>query len=96
MEPYQIDNLISILRLVLTIGSSAVGASLVVYTWARAKRKFGSADTSRILEATERLHEAIDDLRAEQAALRSDVADRMGDISGRVEFTERLLTKSKE
>jgi hypothetical protein len=93
MEPYQIDNLIEILRMVLGIGGAAIGASIVIATWFKARGSLGARDTKKLLESNESLHQAIDQLRADNAEFRHELHERVEEISGRVEFAERMLAK---
>jgi hypothetical protein len=93
MEPYQIDTLIAILRMVLAIGGGAIGLSIVIATWFKARGSLGARDIKKLLESNESLHQAIEQLRADNAAFRDELHERVEEISGRVEFAERMLTK---
>ena len=100
MEPYQIDNLMDIVATLLYILTGAGGLSLIVYSISKARgRIFSGADPEqlkKLVETNESLLHAVGDLQAEQASLQREIRDRVGEISGRVEFAERLLTERRE
>ena len=95
MEPYQIDNLIELVRILLVAGVSFGGFTLLLRTWLKGRRQLASEHVRQMLDSIESLHEAVDDLRVQQAAFQNQMQDRVGEISGRVEFAERLLSEGK-
>ncbi len=79
--------------MVLAIGGGAIGLSIVIATWFKARGGIGTKDVKKVLESNESLHHAIEQLRADNAAFRDELHERMEEISGRVEFAERMLAK---
>jgi len=61
-------------------------------TYLRLKQGGTSNDMSKIAESLDLLHESMDDIRA---VLHSQ-SDEVRELSGRIEFAERLLTKARD
>jgi hypothetical protein len=80
MAPYQVDNIIQTLSILLTIGGIAGGISLVMYVRARLSGQLSADRQQQLVDMVERLELTVDDLRAEQAALRDDIQRRL--VSG--------------
>jgi hypothetical protein len=78
MAPYQVDNIIQTLSILLTIGGIAGGVSLVMYVRARLSGQLSADRQQQLFDVVERLELTVDDLRAEQAALRDDIQRRLG------------------
>jgi len=90
--PYGIIFMSEVLpTLILTAGGVAafwIGTS----TFLRLKRSSPTSDLTRISESLDLLHESMDDIRD---ALHSQMGE-MRELSGRIEFTERMLTKARD
>jgi len=82
MEGWQIANLLG----TLIISGSTLGA-LGIITWGLVKRRgsLGKGDMTRLSESIGALHESVEGMR-----------DELGDLSDRLEFTERVLTRVAE
>ena len=78
MAPYQVDNIIQTLSILLTIGGIAGGISLVMYVRARFGGQLSAEREQQLVDMVERLELSVDDLRVEQAALRDDIQRRLG------------------
>jgi hypothetical protein len=85
--------LIQILAWVVVIGAATGGATVLLRTWLRNRHGLTAADVRRLMASVEEIHHSLEDLRAEQDAFRRRVDERVDEISGRVEFAERLLTE---
>ena len=96
MEPYQIDNLIELIQMVVLIGTGTGAIAALMYASSRLRGRISGHDVKRITEGLDSIHQAIEDVRADQAGQRRELSDRLEEISGRVEFTERMLTKGKD
>ena len=94
MENYQIDNLIGIVQTLLFMIAGFGGVTLVLRTWFKGRGKIAESQMKHLLESMESLHEAVDDLREQQGVVQQ-LNDRVGEISDRVEFAERLLSKGE-
>ena len=90
--PYGIIFMSEVLpTLILTAGGVAafwIGTS----TFLRLRRSGPTNDLARISESLDLLHESMDDIRD---ALHSQMGE-MRELSGRIEFTERMLTKARD
>jgi len=77
--------------LIATAGG--VGATwLITSAWLRSKKHVRPEEFGKIAESLEMLQHSVDDLRDD---LRTQ-ANEIREISGRVEFAERLLTGKKQ
>lgn len=77
--------------IIVTVGGVAafwIGAR----TFLRLKQTAGPDELAKISESLELLHESLDDIRAE---LHSQ-SDEVRELSGRIEFAERLLSKARD
>lgn len=77
--------------LIMTVGGVAafwIGAK----TFLRLRQGGSQDELIKISESLELLHESMDDIRA---ALHTQ-SDEVRELSGRIEFTERLLTKARD
>ena len=90
--PYGIIFMSEVLpTLILTAGGVAafwIGTS----TFLRLRRSGPTHELARITESLDLLHESMDDIRD---ALHSQMGE-MRELSGRIEFTERMLTKASD
>ena len=90
--PYGIIFMSEVLpTLILTAGGVAafwIGTS----TFLKLRRTAPANELGRISESLDLLHESMDDIRH---ALHSQMGE-MRELSGRIEFTERMLTKARE
>ena len=90
--PYGIIFMSEVLpTLILTAGGVAafwIGTS----TFLRLKRSGPQNDLVRISESLELLNDSMDDVRE---AIHSQMGE-MRELSGRIEFTERMLTKARD
>jgi hypothetical protein len=76
--------------LIVTVGGVAafwIGAR----TYLRLKQTGGQNELAKISESLDLLHDSLDDIRG---ALHSQ-SDEVRELSGRIEFAERLLTKAR-
>jgi len=82
MEAWQIAQLLEML-----IVSGAVVSSLGILAWAWVKRRphSSSGDIGRLTDSVETLRESVEAMRAE-----------LGDVSDRLDFTERMLARVVE
>jgi predicted phage tail protein len=92
---YQIDNIIEIIRWLVFIAAGSGGVTLILRTWFKARGQLAAEQVRELLDSVESLHEAVDDLRAQQSAFHRQMQERVGEISGRVEFAERMLGKGE-
>jgi len=77
--------------LILTAGGVAacwIGAR----TYLRLKQTAGPNELAKISESLDLLHESLDDIRAELHSQNDEVRE----LSGRIEFADRLLTKARD
>lgn len=90
--PYGIIFMSEVLpTLILTAGGVAafwIGTS----TFLRLRRSGPTNDLARISESLDLLHESMDDIRD---AIHSQMGE-MRELSGRIEFAERMLTKARD
>ena len=84
--PYEIIFLSTVLpALIATAGG--VGATWIIASaWLRNKKNVRPEDLGRIADTLELLQQSVDDLRIQ--------ANEIREISGRVEFAERLVTEN--
>ena len=77
--------------LIVTAGAvAAIGIGAKTYL--RLKQTSGPCELAKIAESIDLLHESLDDIRAELHAQNDDFRE----LSGRIEFAERLLTKARD
>ena len=90
--PYGIIFMSEVLpTLILTAGGVAafwIGTS----TFLKLRRTAPTNELGRISESLDLLHESMDDIRH---ALHSQMGE-VRELSGRIEFTERMLTKARD
>jgi hypothetical protein len=90
--PYGIIFMSEVLpTLILTAGGIAafwIGTS----TFLKLRRSGPTNELGRISESLDLLHESVDDIRD---ALHGQMGE-MRELSGRIEFTERMLTKARD
>ena len=90
--PYGIIFMSEVLpTLILTAGGVAafwIGTS----TFLKLRRSGPPEELGRISESLDLLHESMDDVRD---AIHSQMTD-IRELSGRIEFTERMLTKARD
>jgi hypothetical protein len=87
--------LIQILAWLVMIAAVTGGATILLRTWLRNRHALTADDVRRLMTSVEDIHHTLEDLRAEQDAFRRRVDGRVDEISGRVEFAERLLTEGE-
>jgi hypothetical protein len=78
------------------IAAASGGAALVVRTWLRNRHGLTADEVRRLMASVEDIQHSIEDLRADGDGLRRQLEARVSEISGRVEFAERLLTKDDQ
>lgn len=79
----------------IVVAVAAVTAlGLLLRAWSQ--RALHRGDAAKIRAGLEVLHNSIEDMRADQESLALDVRDRLSDLSGRVEFAERMLAPGKD
>ena len=93
MEPHHIDLLVSLFIAVVVIGTGTASITVLLRTWLGTKARLAPEQLKKIMETLETIQSDIEDLRGDQMDFQRDVRDRVGEISGRVEFTERMLSK---
>ncbi|MCZ6916882.1 MAG: hypothetical protein O7I93_08910 [Gemmatimonadetes bacterium] len=93
MEPHHIDLLVNLFIAVAVIGTSTASITVLLRTWFGHRATLAPEQVKKIMEALETIQGDIEDLRGDQLDFQRDVRDRVGEISGRVEFTERMLSK---
>ncbi len=80
MESYQIQ---SLLEMLIVSGSVLGGLAIVALTWIKTRGHIGARrDIARLTESVDGLRDSIEGMRAE-----------LGDVSDRLEFAERMLTR---
>ena len=90
--PYDIIFMTTVLPTLILTGGGVAAIWVVTRAWLRYKRSPNAEELGRIVESLEVLHHAVEDLR-------DDLRLRMNEIrelSGRVEFAERLLGEQRE
>ena len=90
--PYDIIFMTTVLPTLILTGGGVAAIWVVTRAWLRYKRSPTAEELNRIAESLELLHHSVEDLR-------DDLRGRMNEIrelSGRVEFTERLLGEQRE
>lgn len=90
--PYGIIFLNEVLPSLILVTGGVLAMWIGSRTWLKLKKPEGSADLERIAESLELLHNSVEDLRDELRAQMTDVRE----LSGRVEFAERMLTKVRD
>jgi hypothetical protein len=92
--PYGVIFMSEVLPTLITVAGSVSALWIISRTWLQHKQgqPAQNVDLDSLAEAMEQIQHSIDDLR-------DDVGAQVGDIrelSGRIEFAERLLEKPKE
>jgi hypothetical protein len=77
--------------LILTVGG-VFAFWIGTRTYLRMKQTGSPNELAKISESLDLLHDSLDDIRA---ALHSQ-SDEVRELSGRIEFAERLLTKARD
>ena len=90
--PYGIIFVDQVLPSLILVAGGVLAMWIASHTWLKLKKSSGNADFERIAESLEMLHNSVEDLRDELRAQMADVRE----LSGRVEFAERMLTKARE
>ncbi len=67
--------------------------SFLVHTALKGRRRISAEQVGQLIEKIDQLHGTIEEVRVEQLELREDVRDRVAEISDRIDFAERMLTK---
>jgi hypothetical protein len=78
MAPYQVDNIIQALSVLLTIGGIAGAVSLVMYVRSRVSGRLSAEREQQLFDMVERLELTVEEMRVEQAALREDIHRQLG------------------
>jgi UDP-N-acetylglucosamine 2-epimerase len=79
MEPYQIENVLSLL---ITAAASLTALWMITRVWIHRRSRIGSGDLQKIVEAMQNLRDSVESMRLE-----------VGDVAERLEFTERVLAQ---
>ncbi len=90
--PYDIFFMTSVLPALIYTAGGVGAVAIVSRVWLRNKKNAPSEELDRIVEALEVLQHSVDDLRDDMRGQISHIRE----ISGRVEFTERLLTGKQQ
>lgn len=90
--PYGIIFMNEVLPSLILVGGGVLAMWIGANTWLKLKKPSGNTDIDRIADSLEMLHQSVEDLRDE---IRGQMTD-MRELSGRVEFAERMLTKARE
>jgi len=85
MNPIELATLETVLLSMVGAGTFLITVILVTRAWTKRATALSSREASQLLEGVDGLTNAIDDLRAD-----------VSEISDRLEFTERLLTRVAE
>ena len=99
MPPYGIIFLDQVLPVVITTGGILTGLWLVLRAWTANRGVLSQDRMAKLIqhseanqETLELIHEALEDMRADMRARENDVRE----LSGRVEFAERMLANPRE
>jgi len=76
----------------LTVKTKLTALFMVLRYRSKARNSLSSEHVDRLMESQEQILNVLEDLRDEVNAGQSD----MRELSGRIEFAERLLAKTKE
>lgn len=82
MESYDIR---SILETLIIAGSVLGSLGIASWAWVRSRVRIGAKDVGRITDAMDSLRDSVDGMRAE-----------LGEVSDRLDFTERMLARVAE
>jgi hypothetical protein len=85
MNPIELATLETVLLTMMGAGTFLMTVILVTRAWGKRGTALSSRDAAQLLEGVDTLTHAIEDLRTE-----------VSEISDRLEFTERLLTRVAE
>lgn len=66
---------------------------MLVHTALKGRRRLSTEHVGQLIEKIDQLHGTIEEARVEQLELRDDIRDRVADISDRLDFADRMLTK---
>lgn len=94
MPPMELIILSDVLPTAIVAVAGLAAFGLLMRAWSR--RAIHRGEAAKIQASLEVIHNAIEDLRLEQESLALDVRDRVADLSGRVEFAERLLARGRD
>ncbi len=89
---YDIIFMTTVLPALIVTAGGVGGVWLITSAWLRNKKNVRPEELGRIADTLELLQHSVDDLRED---LRIQV-NQIREISGRVEFAERLLTEKKQ
>jgi hypothetical protein len=89
--PYDIIFITTVLPTLIYAGGGVAAVWIITRAWLQHKRSPTTEELAGISEALEQLLHSVDDLRDDLRAQLTDVRE----LSGRVEFTERLLTNRR-
>ena len=90
--PYGIVFMSEVLPSLIVTAGGVLALWIGANTWLRLKKGTGGTEQERIAEALEMLHQSVEDLREDLHGH----SDGMRELSGRIDFAERLLTKARE
>ena len=74
----------------IAAGSGLTALFMILHYRIKSKTQISAEQVDRLMESQEMIMQALDDLREEVAGQQSEVRE----LSGRIEFAERLLAKS--
>ncbi len=89
--PYDIIFMTTVLPTLVFTGGGVAAVWIITRAWLQYKRGPTADDLAGVSEAIEQLQHTVEDLRDDLRAQLTDVRE----LSGRVEFTERLLTNRR-
>jgi len=99
MPPYGIIFMDQVLPVLITTGGILAGLWLVLRAWTANRGVLSQEQMAKLIQHSETnqetldlIHEALEDMRTDLRMRENDVRE----LSGRVEFTERMLASSKE
>jgi hypothetical protein len=90
--PYGIIFMSEVLPSLIFTAGGVLALWIGANTWLRLRKSSGGTEYERIAESIELLHQSVEDLRDD---LRGQL-DEVRELSGRIDFAERLLTKARE
>jgi hypothetical protein len=90
--PYDIIFMTTVLPSLIVTGGGVAAIWIITRAWLRYKRSPTADELAQLSESLEVLNHSVEDLRED---IRGHMSE-MRELSGRVEFAERLLTEKRE
>jgi len=75
------------------MAAGTAGITVIVRTWMRHRHSLNDEQVRDLFNMIYEIRDSLEELRTEQDASGQKFNRQMGEISGRVEFVERLLTR---